>query len=371
MVKKDYYDILNINKNATETEVKKAYKRLAIKFHPDRNPGDKNAEDKFKEIKQAYEILSDAKKRAAYDQYGHAAFEQDGNATTTTDFSDIFGDVFGDIFGNSRTNKTTRGADLQYIINISLEESIQGVIKEIQVPFLKNCTYCEGTGSRGPLQQCYTCHGQGQIHMSQGFFTVQQTCPKCHGKGSFIKNICFSCTGKGKIEVHKKLSVKIPSGINTGDRIRLHGEGEAANNATFAAGDLYIEIRILKHFLFVREENNLSCILPISFTTAALGGEIDVPTINGIIKIKIPPETQTGKVFRIRNKGIRSIKNGVIGDLLCTIKVETPINLNHVQKNILHNLEQSMLNNTLSNIYYPKIKKFLQNIKLFFINLNM
>ncbi|QJC30348.1 molecular chaperone DnaJ [Enterobacteriaceae endosymbiont of Neohaemonia nigricornis] len=366
MAKKDYYDILSINKDATDKEIKRAYKRLAIKFHPDRNPGDKNSENKFKEIKQAYEILSDAKKRSAYDQYGHSAFEQENISHTTADFSDIFGDVFGDIFGNTRSNRKTRGADLQYIINISLEESITGVKKQIKIPFLQSCKYCKGTGSQGSLQQCHTCHGHGQIQMSQGFFTVQQTCPRCHGRGSFIKNPCIYCYGKGKIETNKQLSVTIPKGINTGDKIRLNGEGESDNKSI--AGDLYIEIRINKHFLFIREENNLHCELPISFATAALGGEVDIPTINGIIKIKIPPETQTGRTFRIRNKGVPSIKTGLMGDLLCTVKIETPINLNNTQKNILSNLDKN-INLISDNRHTPLIRNFLKNITIFLRNL--
>ncbi|QJC28108.1 molecular chaperone DnaJ [Enterobacteriaceae endosymbiont of Plateumaris braccata] len=366
MSEKDYYEILGVAKNAKDREIKQAYKRLAIKFHPDRNQGKKEAENKFKEIKQAYEILSDKQKRSAYDQYGHSAFEQD-NINNTTDFGDIFGDVFGDIFGNSRNYKSNKGNDLKYAINISLEEAVKGTIKEIKIPFLKKCTNCNGTGAQGSLQNCYTCNGHGQIQMRQGFFTVQQTCPNCNGKGTLIKKLCITCKGKGKVEKYKILSIKIPSGINTGDRIRLNGEGDLGNNGA-PSGDLYIEIRIKKHPLFVREENNLFCELPINFSIAALGGNLDIPTLNGYVKIKIPPETQTGKIFRLRNKGIKSIRDNLIGDLLCKIIVETPVNLNDKQKIMLHNLGKTFFkSNNYKNI--PKYKKFIKNIKLFFDNL--
>ncbi|QJC38080.1 molecular chaperone DnaJ [Enterobacteriaceae endosymbiont of Donacia marginata] len=369
MAKKDYYDILGITRNAEDREIKRAYKRLAMKFHPDRNPGNKNAENKFKEIKEAYEILSDTKKRASYDQYGHSAFEQE-NISSTTDFSDIFGDVFGDIFGgNSRSKKRSRkGSDLKYIIEISLEEAIKGITKNIKIPVLKNCNYCNGTGAQGALQKCHTCNGHGQIQMSQGFFTVQQTCPRCHGQGNFIKNSCFYCKGKGKLEIYKNLSVKIPSGIDNGDRIRLNGEGESGDNGA-QSGDLYIEIKIKKHFLFIRDGNNLYCELPINFITAILGGVINIPTFNGYVRLKIPEGTQTGKIFRIRNKGIKSIRrNSNFGDLLCKIIVETPINLNNEQKNILSKLDKSFQN--ISNYKNnPKIGKFLNSIKDFFHNI--
>ncbi|QJC36859.1 molecular chaperone DnaJ [Enterobacteriaceae endosymbiont of Donacia vulgaris] len=365
MSKKDYYDILGITKNAEDREIKRAYKRLAIKFHPDRNLGNKNAENKFKEVKQAYEILSDSKKRAAYDQYGHSAFEQE-NISNTTDFSDIFGDVFGDIFGgSSRTkNKSRKGSDLKYLIEISLEEAIKGITKKINIPILKNCNYCNGTGSQGSLQKCNTCNGYGQIQMSQGFFTVQQTCPRCHGKGNFIKNPCFYCKSQGKLETYKTLSIKIPSGINNGDRIRLNGEGELGEHGA-QSGDLYIDIKIKKHSLFIREGNNLYCELPINFITAILGGNIKIPTLNGYVKLKIPEGTQTGKILRIRNKGVKSIRrNSNVGDLLCKIIVETPINLNNEQKNILYQLNKSF--NYKNN---PKIEKFLILIKNFFYNI--
>ncbi|QJC31594.1 molecular chaperone DnaJ [Enterobacteriaceae endosymbiont of Donacia tomentosa] len=364
MVKKDYYDILGVTKTAEDREIKKAYKRLAMKFHPDRNPGNRNAENKFKEIKQAYEILSDSKKRAAYDQYGHSAFEQE-NVSNTTDFSDIFGDVFGDIFGNSRTNKNKkRGSDLKYLITLSLEEAIKGITKQIKIPVLKNCNYCKGTGSQKPLQKCYTCNGHGQIQMSQGFFTVQQTCPRCHGEGYFIKNPCVYCKGKGKLEVYKTLSVKIPNGVDTGDRIRLTGEGETGNNGA-KSGDLYIEIKIKKHSLFKREGNNLYCNLPVNFVTAALGGSINIPVLDGYVKIKIPPGTQTGKILRIPKKGVKSIRDNDIGDLFCKIVIETPINLNDKQQKILYNLRQSF--NEFSDARNnPKLKKFLDNINRFF-----
>ncbi|MBK4764763.1 MAG: molecular chaperone DnaJ [Pantoea sp. Brub] len=364
MAKNDYYQILGIAKSANEREIKKAYKRLAMKFHPDRNPGDKLAESKFKEVKEAYEVLIDTNKRASYDQYGHAAFENSTNSNSA-DFSDIFGDVFGDIFGNNR-QRTSRGADLRYNIELTLEEVVKGITKEIYIPTLVECKICKGQGIKQGKkpQTCSTCRGVGQIQMRQGFFTVQQTCPNCHGRGSFIKDPCNICHGHGRIEKSKTLSVKIPSGVDNGDRIRLTGEGEAGRNGA-PAGDLYVQVSIKKHAIFEREDNNLYCEVPISFVMAALGGEIEVPTLNGRVKLKIPAETQTGKLFRIRSRGVKSIRSGIFGDLLCKVVVETPIKLNDKQKRLLRELEYSFGGPT-GDYNSPRSKSFFDGVKKFF-----
>lgn len=295
MAKSDLYEILGVSKSADEREIKKAYKRLAMKYHPDRNPDNKEAEAKFKEIKEAYEILTDAQKRAAYDQYGHAAFEQGGMGGGGgfggggADFSDIFGDVFGDIFGGGRRQRAARGADLRYNMELTLEEAVRGVTKEIRIPTLEECDVCHGSGAKAGTkpQTCHTCHGAGQVQMRQGFFTVQQACPTCHGRGSVIKDPCNACHGHGRVERSKTLSVKIPAGVDTGDRIRLTGEGEAGEQGA-PAGDLYVQVSVKKHPIFEREDNNLYCEVPINFAMAALGGEIEVPTLDGRVNLKVP-----------------------------------------------------------------------------------
>ncbi|MFI4847218.1 MAG: molecular chaperone DnaJ [Candidatus Makana argininalis] len=364
MSKLDYYEILGISRNSEEREIKKAYKRLAMKFHPDRNLGNKQAESKFKEIKEAYEILKDPKKRAQYDQYGHSAFDQNNNVEDNSDFGDIFGDVFGDIFGGNRKQKVRRGSDLQYNIQISLEESVQGVIKEIRIRTFEQCNYCNGSGakSKNSIIHCTSCNGSGQIHTRQGFFTVQQTCPYCMGCGKIIKNTCLKCNN-GRIEKLKMLSVKIPSGVDSGDKIRLTGKGEAGEYG-IDPGDLYVKINIKKHHIFNRKENNLYCEIPISFSKAALGGEIEIPTLYGNLKLKIPLEIQTGRIFRIRGKGVKSLRGLSIGDLLCKIIVETPVKLNNYQKKLLLDLEKSFYNSyKINNI--PKSSKFLEDVKKF------
>ena len=337
MAKQDYYEILGVSKTAEEREIKKAYKRLAMKYHPDRNQGDKEAEAKFKEIKEAYEVLTDSQKRAAYDQYGHAAFEQGGMGGGGfgggADFSDIFGDVFGDIFGGGRgRQRAARGADLRYNMELTLEEAVRGVTKEIRIPTLEECDVCHGSGAKPGTQPqtCPTCHGSGQVQMRQGFFAVQQTCPHCQGRGTLIKDPCNKCHGHGRVERSKTLSVKIPAGVDTGDRIRLAGEGEAGEHGA-PAGDLYVQVQVKQHPIFEREGNNLYCEVPINFAMAALGGEIEVPTLDGRVKLKVPGETQTGKLFRMRGKGVKSVRGGAQGDLLCRVVVETPVGLNEMQ----------------------------------------
>ncbi|CAK9883984.1 MAG: Chaperone protein DnaJ [Candidatus Erwinia impunctatus] len=372
MAKKDYYEVLGVSRTAEEREIKKAYKRLAMKYHPDRNPGDKESEAQFKEVKESYEILSDSQKRAAYDQYGHAAFEQGGmggGGGGGADFSDIFGDVFGDIFGGGRRQRASRGADLRYNMELTLEEAVRGVTKEIRIPTLETCEVCHGSGAKegSQPQTCTTCNGQGRVHMRQGFFTVQQPCPTCHGRGTVVKDPCHACHGQGRVEKYKTLSVKIPAGVDTGDRIRLSGEGEAGEMGA-PAGDLYVQVQVRQHHIFEREENNLYCEVPISFVMAALGGEIEVPTLDGRVKLKIPAETQTGKLFRMRGRGVKSVRGGSEGDLLCRVVVETPVNLNEKQKELLRELAESLGGDSGEN-YSPRSKSFFDGVKKFFDDL--
>ncbi|XRX42500.1 MAG: molecular chaperone DnaJ [Buchnera aphidicola (Eriosoma harunire)] len=375
MSKTDYYEILGIQKSANDRDIKKAYKRLAIKYHPDRNKGDKQAEKKFKEIKEAYEILINTQKRAAYDQYGHSAFQQQNNNSnfhstfnSSADFTDIFGDVFGDIFGGNR-QKSTHGADLKYNMELTLEEAVRGVTKEIRIPILQTCNICYGSGATPGTHRknCSTCHGTGQIQLRKGFFTVQQTCSTCHGQATIIQYPCKSCHGHGRIEKPKKLSVKIPAGIDTNDRIKLNQEGEAGQQGA-PSGDLYVQINVKKHPIFQREENNLYCEVPINFSMAALGGEIEVPTLDGKVKLKIPSGTQSGKAFRIRSKGVLSVRNGKKGDLLCRILVETPVHLNEQQKILLYKLGESFGGFT-GEKNSPRSKRFFDGVKRFFDDL--
>ena len=310
MAKRDYYEVLGISRDTDENEIKKAYRKLAMKYHPDRNAGDTKAEEKFKEAKEAYEILSDVSKRAAYDQYGHAGIDTSaagaGHAQGFGDaFSDIFGDIFGTRGGGGRSN-AHRGADLRYNLEITLEQAARGSETKIRIPTMAICDTCNGSGAKPGTtpKTCSTCDGHGQVRMQQGFFSIQQTCPKCHGSGKMITSPCSACHGAGRIKQHKTLNVKIPVGVDDGDRIRLSGEGEAGINGG-PAGDLYVVIQLSSHPVFQREGNDLHCEIPISFATAALGGEIEVPTLEGHAKIKISAETQTGKIFRLRGKGIK------------------------------------------------------------------
>ncbi|MBG2914356.1 molecular chaperone DnaJ [Proteus cibarius] len=377
MAKRDFYEVLGLSKTADEKEIKRAYKRLAMKYHPDRNQGDKDSEAKFKEIKEAYEILSDAQKRAAYDQYGHAAFEQGGFGGQGgggfgggADFGDIFGDVFGDIFGGGRRQqRAARGSDLQYNMDLTLEEAVRGVAKEIRIPTLETCDKCHGSGAKEgtSAETCSTCHGAGQVHLRQGFFTVQQACPTCHGRGKVIKEPCSKCHGDGRVERSKTLSVKIPAGVDTGDRIRLSGEGEAGENGA-PAGDLYVQVHVRQHHIFERDGNNLYCEVPINFAIAALGGEIEVPTLDGRVKLKIPAETQTGKMFRMKGKGVKSVRSSSIGDLMCRVVVETPVKLNEKQKELMQQLGESFGGKS-GEKNTPRSKSFLDGVKKFFDDL--
>jgi len=377
MSKRDYYEVLGVQKNASDEELKKSYRRLAMKYHPDRNPDDKSAEDKFKEAKEAYEILSDAQKRAAYDQFGHAGVDASmgggGGFHGGEGFSDL-GDIFESFFGGGRKSgsgaeRVRRGADLRYDIVLTLEEAVGGTEQKIRIPTQVICKKCHGSGAKAGSSpvNCSRCGGQGQIRMSQGFFSVQQTCPQCRGTGKYIKDPCFSCHGEGRVREHKTLSVNIPAGVDNGDRIRLSGEGEAGINGG-PAGDLFVQINVRPHPIFIREENHLFCEVPINIVTAALGGELEVPTLTGRVKLKIPPETQTGKVFRIRSKGVKPVRGGAVGDLHCKIAVETPINLSSKQKDLLRTFEESMRegnqrNSPRESSWVGKVKNFFETMK--------
>lgn len=375
MAKRDYYEVLGVGRDAAERDIKKAYKRLAMKYHPDRNPGDQSAEDKFKEVKEAYEILTDPQKRAAYDQYGHDGVDPNRGGAGFgggADFSDIFGDVFGDIFGGggARRRGPQRGSDLRYTMELSLEEAVRGISKEIRIPSWVHCDVCNGSGAKSGTkpQTCPTCHGQGQVQMRQGFFAVQQTCPTCQGRGSIIKEPCNECHGSGRKQKTKTLNVKIPAGVDTGDRIRLSGEGEIGEYGA-PAGDLYVEVHVRPHPIFTRDGNNLYCEVPISFTQAALGGEVKVPTLDGQVVLRIPNETQTGKLFRMRGKGVKSVRGGATGDLLCKVIVETPVKLNERQRELLKELEDSFNGGTNSSEHRPKATGFFEGVKKFFDDL--
>ena len=348
MAKEDFYDVLGVSRTASEAEIKKAYRRMAMKYHPDRNAGDTDTEEKFKEAKEAYEILSDTQKRAAYDQFGHAGVDQSmgGGGRGAGGFSDVFGDVFNDIFGASGGGGRQggyRGADLRYHLEMSLEDAVSGKTVEIRIPTRVECKTCDGTGAKPGTKPvtCTTCGGHGQVRMQQGFFSVQQTCPQCNGTGQMIKDPCPDCHGEGHIQEHKTLSVKVPAGVDTGDRIRLSGEGEVGQGGA-GPGDLYVEIQVQRHDVFTRDDNNLFCDVPISFTTATLGGELEVPTLAGKASLKITEGTQTGQQFRLRGKGVKSVRSGVTGDLMCRVMIETPVKLSKTQKELLQQFAETI-----------------------------
>jgi len=372
MSKRDYYEVLGVSRDVDEADLKKAYRRLAMKYHPDRNPDDDDAEAKFKEASEAYEILSDAEKRQAYDQFGHAGvdpsqgggqgFGFEGN------FGDIFGDVFGDIFGGGRGGRgpggAARGSDLRYNMQLDLEQAVSGDTVEVRIPVLAGCEECDGNGAAPGTSPstCPECQGAGQIRVSQGFFSLQQTCPRCRGQGRIVTDPCRSCGGAGRKEKRKTLSVKIPAGVDTGDRIRLTGEGEAGMHGG-PPGDLYVQIEVREHSIFVREGRNLYCEVPISIPDAALGGELEVPTLDGRVKLKIPAETQTGKVFRLRGKGVTQVRGGGVGDLLCKVVVETPVKLTERQKELLSELKVSLGESAK---HSPREKTWFDGVKSFF-----
>jgi molecular chaperone DnaJ len=351
MAKRDYYEVLGVNRDADEDAIKKAYRRLAMKYHPDRNPDNPKAEELFKEAKEAYEVLCDAGKRGAYDRYGHAGVDpQAGMAGGAAGagfgtFADAFGDIFGDIFGQARGGRSSvfRGADLRYNLEVTLEQAAHGTETRIRIPTHDACDTCGGTGAKPGTKPriCSTCNGHGQVRMQQGFFSLQQTCPNCHGSGKVIPEPCPTCHGAGRVKKQKTLSVRIPSGVDEGDRIRLAGEGESGVNGG-PAGDLYVQIQVKAHPVFQRDHDDLHCEMPISFTTAALGGDIDIPTLDGSAKIKVPAETQSGKIFRLRGKGIKGVRSSYPGDLYCHVSVETPVKLTEHQRKLMKELDESL-----------------------------
>jgi molecular chaperone DnaJ len=377
MAKRDFYEVLGVPKNASDEELKKAYRKLAMKHHPDRNQGDaaKAAEERFKEAKEAYEMLSDPQKKAAYDQYGHAGVDPNlrGGAAGTEGFegfSGAFGDIFGDIFGGQRGaqrggRQVYRGADLSYAMEIDLEEAAAGKESQIRIPSWDNCDICKGSGAKPgtSVKTCTTCHGQGVVQMRQGFFSVQQTCPHCHGSGKIVPEPCIACAGQGKLKKQKTLEIKIPSGIDDGQRIRSSGNGEPGQNGG-PSGDLYIEIRLRKHDIFEREGDDLHCHVPVPMTTASLGGEIDVPTLAGKATIDLPEGTQSGKTFRLRGKGIKGVRSSYPGDLYCHVAVETPVKLTEHQRKLLKELDESFKKG--GNKHSPNDQGWFEKAKSFF-----
>jgi len=373
MAKRDLYEVLGVAKNASDDELRKAYRKLAMKYHPDRNPDSKEAEEKFKSAKEAYEILSDAQKRAAYDRYGHAGVDSNAaGGMGGAGFAETFGDIFGDIFGGGRRGsgpQMYRGADLKYTLDITLEQAASGFDTEIRVPSWETCDTCNGSGAKPGTQPrtCRTCNGSGVVRMQQGFFSVQQTCPTCHGSGKEITDPCPACDGVGRIRKNKTLQVKIPPGIDDGMRIRSTGNGEPGVNGG-PSGDLYVEIHLKPHDIFQREGDDLHCELVIPFTTAALGGEIEVPTLSHKGEISIPEGTQTGKTFRLRGKGIRGVRSSYPGDLYCHVVVETPVRLNDEQKKILQKFAQSLKSGGKK--HSPNSESWTDKVKNFFSSLS-
>ncbi len=376
MSKRDYYEVLGVDKSATAAEMKKAYRRVAMKHHPDRNPGDAVSEDKFKEASEAYEVLSNEEKRAAYDRFGHAGVDGQqagggfGGGAGAGGFSDIFGDVFGDIFGGGGGARgPAPGNDLRYNLEVDLADAVQGTTVSIQVPTLVECGTCDGSGAEPGSKPitCGTCAGSGQVRMQQGFFAVQQACPNCRGRGQIISKPCKSCRGAGRVEKRKTLSVKVPAGVDNGDRIRLSGEGEASAGGG-PSGDLYVEIHVKPHEIFQREGKHLYCDVPIGFVKAALGGELEVPTLEGRVNLKIPAETQTGKMFRIGGRGVKPVRGGAKGDLLCRVVVETPVKLSNKQRKILEEFESSVSkdgdkHSPKSGTWFDGVKRFFDDMK--------
>ena len=372
MAKRDYYEVLGVDRGAAEADVKKAYRRLAMKYHPDRNPDDADAEERFKEATEAYQVLTDDEKRQRYDQFGHAGVDGAAgggfDASGFGDIGDIFGEVFGDIFGNGAGRARaarSRGADMRYKLDITLEQAVGGDSVEIRVPTLATCDDCDGAGAaRGTsASTCPDCNGRGQVRVSQGFFSLQQTCPRCRGAGRVIRDPCRSCGGQGRVERRKTLAVKVPPGVDTGDRIRLSGEGQAGANGA-PPGDLYVQFDVAEHAIFERDGSNLYCDVPLKFVDAALGGEIDVPTLDGRVKLKVPSETQTGKLFRLRGRGVPPVRGGPTGDLLCRVVVETPVRLSDKQKDLLREFNDSLESSGTK--HSPKETSWFQSVKSFF-----
>jgi molecular chaperone DnaJ len=373
MAKRDYYEVLGVNRDAAEEDIKKAYRKLAMKWHPDRNPDNPKAEEHFKEAKQAYEILSDAQKRAAYDQFGHAGVDSSaaagaGAGAGFSGFGDVFSDIFGDIFGGGRAGRSSvfRGADLRYNLEISLEQAAKGFETKIRIPTVAECVTCHGSGAKPGTQPqtCSTCRGAGQVRVSQGPFSIAQTCPRCHGSGKMVANPCTACGGAGRVRHQKTLQVRIPSGVDEGDRVRLSGEGEPGVNGG-PPGDLYVQVHTKPHAVFQREHDDLHCEMPVSFATAALGGDIEIPTLDGTARIKVPIESQSGKTFRLRGKGIKGVRSQTPGDLYCHVVVETPVDLTDRQRELLREFEaisqrDAARHNPRSKGWFDKVKEFFE-----------
>jgi len=369
MSERDYYDVLGVSRNTQGDELKKAYRKLAMKYHPDRNPGDSSASEKFKEATEAYEVLSDPSKKSAYDRFGHQGVRSSGfgsDRSPTDAFNDIFGDIFGDIFSGSdpfsRSRRTNRGSDLEYSLSINLESAVKGTTEKIRVPTLDSCVDCGGSGATPGTQpsSCPSCNGAGQVRMQQGFFSISQTCRQCRGSGKVITAPCKKCNGNGRVKRSKTLSVKIPAGVDSGDRIRLSGEGETGPNGG-SSGDLYVQINVHPHDVFERDAQHLYCEAPISFIDAALGAEIEIPTLDGKVKIKIPEGTQTGKLFRLKGRGVKKIRGSGVGDLLCRVVIETPQKLNSKQKELFKELGSTLKekkHNPLSSEWFNKVRFF-------------
>ena len=373
MSEQDLYQTLGIEKNSSDADIKKAYRKLAMKYHPDRNPDDSAAEQKFKSIQKAYAVLSDKQKRAAYDQFGHAGVNPQGGMgggfNTGDAFNDIFGDVFGDIFGGgrgqARRSSAQRGSDLRYQVNLTLEQAVFGDKINVEIPSYNQCDSCTGSGAKEGTSatRCIKCDGRGAVRVQQGFFTLQQTCPECRGAGETIKDPCTICSGSGRKRTNRTISIKIPAGVDNADRIRLSGEGEAGIKGG-PSGDLYVDVTIKKHDIFEREGNHLICTIPISFGKAVLGGTVEVPTIDGAVNLSIPSETQSGKTFRLKGKGIKSYRENFFGDLYCTVQVETPVSLTDEQKEILRQFDRSV--NDSNTDHRPNKKTWTDSVSDFF-----
>ena len=373
MSEQDLYQTLGIEKNSSDADIKKAYRKLAMKYHPDRNPDDSAAEQKFKSIQKAYAVLSDKQKRAAYDQFGHAGVNPQGGMgggfNTGDAFNDIFGDVFGDIFGGgrgqARRSSAQRGSDLRYQVNLTLEQAVFGDKINVEIPSYNQCDSCTGSGAKEGTSatRCVKCDGRGAVRVQQGFFTLQQTCPECRGSGETIKDPCTICSGSGRKRTNRTIAIKIPAGVDNADRIRLSGEGEAGIKGG-PSGDLYVDVTIKKHDIFEREGNHLICTIPISFGKAVLGGTVEVPTIDGAVNLSIPSETQSGKTFRLKGKGIKSYRENFFGDLYCTVQVETPVSLTDEQKEILRQFDRSV--NDSNTDHRPNKKTWTDSVSDFF-----
>ncbi|MDE2149028.1 MAG: molecular chaperone DnaJ [Gammaproteobacteria bacterium] len=371
MSKRDHYEVLGVDRTAGEEELKKAYRRLAMKYHPDRNPEDHTAEERFKEVSEAYDVLSDPGRRSIYDQYGHEGLERASAAGAGgfggfgAGFGDLFGDVFSEIFGGGRRAGPRRGADLRYRIELTLEQAAAGATETIRIPSLSSCSACGGHGTADgrPAPECHTCHGAGQVRVQQGFFVLQQACPTCRGRGAAVADPCATCRGSGQLRRDKTLEVRIPAGVDTGDRVRLTGEGEPGERGA-PPGDLYVQVQVRPHELFERDGSDLYCSVPVSFVVAALGGTVEVPTLSGRAKLEIPEGAQNGKVFRLRGLGIKSVRGGAPGDLLCSVVVETPVNLTRKQRDLLRRLGEAL--EAGGSRHSPQTSSWLDKARAFF-----